>query len=203
MEKCLNIGKNVGKTDYQFSQPIFFSKERDTLVHKWPSLHLYAFPLGTLLPQFVRWIREDRCSALLVALLWQNQSWFPEMVQLLVAVPWPIPLRRNLLSQAKGTIWLHISGGGCQIVSVASRRESSSLPQRVVNTILEARMPSARRCLYTLRWPVFSDWCAVQKVDPFSCNIVSIWSFLQEWPEMTMILGQATARSSSGQCKVM
>lgn len=36
---------------------------------------------------------------------WQNQSWFPELTQLLSAAPWPIPLRNDLLSQAKGMIW--------------------------------------------------------------------------------------------------
>lgn len=128
MEKCLNIGKNVGKTDFQLisrrelSLPnILLKGERHKLAHKWPSLHLYAFPLGTLLPQFVRWIREeDRCSVLLVALLWQNQSWFPEMVQLLSAVPWPIPLRRDLLSQAKGTIWHHHPRCGASIYGLST-----------------------------------------------------------------------------------
>lgn len=34
-----------------------------------------------------------------------NQPWFPELMDLLVAPPWPIPLRRDLLSQAGDTIW--------------------------------------------------------------------------------------------------
>ncbi len=37
--------------------------------------------------------------------LWRNQPWVSELFQLLIAAPWLIPLRRDLLSQANGTIW--------------------------------------------------------------------------------------------------
>ncbi len=37
--------------------------------------------------------------------LWRNQHWFAELSWLFTAAPWPIPLRRDLLSQANGTIW--------------------------------------------------------------------------------------------------
>ncbi len=37
--------------------------------------------------------------------LWRNQTWFPELIQLLSAAPWPIPLRTDLLSHVRGTIW--------------------------------------------------------------------------------------------------
>ncbi len=37
--------------------------------------------------------------------LWTNQPWVSKLFQLLKAAPWPIPLRRDLLSQANGTIW--------------------------------------------------------------------------------------------------
>ncbi len=30
---------------------------------------------------------------------WPNQPWFPELVELLTAAPWSIPLRRDLLSR--------------------------------------------------------------------------------------------------------
>lgn len=64
------------------------------------------------------WVREDRCSILLVTPPWQNQPWFPGMI------PLPIPLRRDLLSQVRGTI-LHP-----QVVeppSMAAWREPSRL----------------------------------------------------------------------------
>ncbi len=85
--------------------PTYYSKDRDALAHDWPNLLLYAFPPIALLPQVVRRIREQGHKVLLVAPLWRNQPWLSELTQLLTAAPWPVPLRRDLLSQAKGTIW--------------------------------------------------------------------------------------------------
>ncbi|KAI2654623.1 Transposon Ty3-G Gag-Pol polyprotein [Labeo rohita] len=78
--------------------PIYFSKERDALAQDWPNLLLYAFPPTSLIPQILKRVREQRHKLLLVAPLWRTQPWFPELCQLLCAAPWPIPLRRDLLS---------------------------------------------------------------------------------------------------------
>ncbi len=85
--------------------PTCYSKDRDALAHDWPNLLLYAFPPIALLPQVVRRIREQGHKVLLVAPLWRNQPWLSELTQLLTAAPWTVPLRRDLLSQANGTIW--------------------------------------------------------------------------------------------------
>ncbi len=82
--------------------PTYYLKVRDVY---WPNLLLYAFPPIVLIPKAVRWIREQGRKVLLVAPLWENQPWLSELTQLLVAAPWPMPLRRDLLSQANGTIW--------------------------------------------------------------------------------------------------
>ncbi len=79
--------------------------DRDALAHDWPNLLLYAFPPIALLPQVVRRVREQGHKVLLVAPLWRNQPWLSELTQLLTTAPWPVPLRRDLLSQANGTIW--------------------------------------------------------------------------------------------------
>ncbi len=85
--------------------PTYYLKVRDALAHDWPNLLLYAFPPIVLIPKVVRWIREQGRKVLLVAPLWENQPWLSELTQLLVAAPWPVPLRRDLLSQVNGTIW--------------------------------------------------------------------------------------------------
>ncbi len=82
-----------------------YSKDRDALAHDWPNLLLYAFPPIALLPQVVRRVREQGHKVLLVAPLWRNQPWLSELTRLLTAAPWPVPLRRDLLSQANRTIW--------------------------------------------------------------------------------------------------
>ena len=85
--------------------PIFFSKRRDALAHVWPSLPLYAFPPIAMLPQTIKKIRETASAVLLIAPLWRNRTWFSDLIQLSDTAPWPIPLRKDLLTQAKGKIW--------------------------------------------------------------------------------------------------
>ncbi len=48
---------------------------------------------------------ENNGRIIPIAPLWRNQPWVSELFQLLKAIPWPIPFRRDLLSQANGTIW--------------------------------------------------------------------------------------------------
>ncbi len=74
--------------------------------HSWPrGLRKYAFPPVSLLAQTLCKIREDEEQVLLVAPYWPNRTWFPELMLLATAPPWPIPLRKDLLSQRRGTLW--------------------------------------------------------------------------------------------------
>ncbi len=78
----------------------------DALAHSWPrALCKYAFPPVSLLAQTLCKVREDEEQVLLVAPFWPTRTWFPELILLATAPPWPIPLRKDLLSQGLGTIW--------------------------------------------------------------------------------------------------
>ena len=78
----------------------------DALAHSWPlGLRKYAFPPVSLLAQTLCKIREDEEQVLMVAPFWPGRTWFPELVLLATAPPWPIPLRKDLLSQRRGTLW--------------------------------------------------------------------------------------------------
>ncbi len=78
----------------------------DALAHSWPrGLRKYTFPPVSLLAQTLCKIREDEEQVLLVAPYWPNRTWFPELMLLATAPPWPIPLRKDLLSQRRGTLW--------------------------------------------------------------------------------------------------
>ncbi len=78
----------------------------DALAHSWPrALCKYEFPPVSLLAQTLCKVREDEEQVLLVAPFWPTRTWFPELILLATAPPWPIPLRKDLLSQGLGTIW--------------------------------------------------------------------------------------------------
>ncbi len=62
---------------------------------------------------------------------------------------------------------------------LAAQREPTGLPERVLNTISEARAPSTR-CLYALKWSVFSTWCLNLGENPSTSELAVVLSFLQE-----------------------
>ncbi len=73
----------------------------DALAHSWPrALCKYAFPPMSLLAQTLCKLREDEEQVLLVAPYWLTRTWFPELISLVTAPPWRIPLRKDL-----GIIW--------------------------------------------------------------------------------------------------
>ncbi len=128
---------------------IFFTKSTDALAHEWPSLPLYAFLPVALLPQVLRRVREQRHKLILIAPLWRNQPWVSKLFQLLKASLWPIPLRQDppLSSERYGIHGLSYAPCMC------GRSKPFVLPERVLNTMAEARVPCTRR-LYALKWSI-------------------------------------------------
>ncbi len=79
---------------------------QNALAHSWPrALYKYAFHPVSLLAQTLCKVREDEEQVLLVAPYWPTRTWFSELMLLVTAPPWRIPLRKDLLSQGLGTIW--------------------------------------------------------------------------------------------------
>ncbi len=78
----------------------------DALAHSWPrGLRKYAFPPVSLLAQTLCKVREEEEQILLVAPYWPTRTWFTELMLLVTAPPWQIPLRKDLLTQRRGTLW--------------------------------------------------------------------------------------------------
>ncbi len=60
-------------------------------------------PPVKMLPQVLHQkFREEKASVLLITPYWSNRPWFPDLLEILTAPPWPILLSRDLLSQADG-----------------------------------------------------------------------------------------------------
>lgn len=57
-----------------------------------------------ILHQVLSKIREEKESVLLITMKWPTQPWFPDLLKILSGLPWPIPLWRDFLSQANGSI---------------------------------------------------------------------------------------------------
>ncbi len=110
--------------------------------------------------------------------LWWNQPWLSELIPAAesssVADPFETgpPLsseRYDIASPAR------VIGPAY----VAARREPFVLPERVLNTMPEARAPSTRR-IYALKWAIFSTWCQGRDLVPVTSDVSVVLSFQQE-----------------------
>lgn len=77
----------------------------DALAHEWPRVLLYAFPPLELITATLSRVREKKHCLILVAPYWPAMHWMAEIFQLLCNRPWPLPLRSDLVTQARGEIF--------------------------------------------------------------------------------------------------
>ena len=87
--------------------PVYFapiadpqSAGTDAMMQSWDDLQAYAFPPFGLLHCVLSKVWQSRGLELtLVALFWLKHPWFPDLLELLVAVPVFLPQRKDLLRQ--------------------------------------------------------------------------------------------------------
>ena len=77
----------------------------DALAHEWPMAWLYAFPPFPLIQATLDRVMERGHRMLLVSPCWPRRPWFTVLLSLISGTPWPLPLRPDLLSQARGALW--------------------------------------------------------------------------------------------------
>lgn len=92
--------------------PLFFSLHDrgallvvDAFAHEWPCAPLYALAPLAWIPPTLPKVRENSPSLILIASHWPSMHWLVEVRQLVQGRPWPLPLCRDLLSQAHGQIF--------------------------------------------------------------------------------------------------
>ena len=85
----------------------------DAISIDWNPIHAYAFPPFHLIQTVINKIRISQCRIVLIAPLWPDRPWFPELLGLLVSPLVSLPVMPNLLVQLKGRI-LHQNPGHLQ-----------------------------------------------------------------------------------------
>lgn len=70
----------------------------DAFSISWSDLYCYAFPPFSLLGRVVQKVRRDKAYCMIIAPVWPTQSWFSDLLQLLVDDPILLPVIDNLLT---------------------------------------------------------------------------------------------------------
>ena len=94
---ALNLNKKLAT--YISPIPEVGAWKVDSLVQSWSNLYAYAYPPTSLIRASLNKIRTDGAEVILVAPCWPNQEWFPELLDLSVDFPVPLPATRKLLKQ--------------------------------------------------------------------------------------------------------
>ena len=112
--------------------PVYFSPVRDpmsagtdAMLQSWDGMEVYAFPPFAMIQQVLLKLRQcKRVSMTLIAPFWPQRSWFPDLLDLLVEVPFALPQRRDLLRQPH----FHRHHRNLRVLSLAAWRLCSEPP---------------------------------------------------------------------------
>ena len=133
----------------------------DALAHKWPRVLRYALPPITLIALTPASARNEGLSLILIAPHWTGKHWLADIVQLLCGQPAPLPLGRDLLTQAHGEVFPP-SPRETDSLGFAPERSNLTtvgLPQNEIDTIQGTRAPSTRSLYDCFDHDSFSVLC--------------------------------------------
>ncbi len=143
---------------------------REALTHSWlRGICKYLFPPVSLVAQTLCKIREDEEQILLVVQYSPTRTWFPELMHV-TAPPWQIPLRKDLLTQRRGTLWQPHPDATLCLVPGRDVEVLGDLPQDLIDTITSARATYTRHA-HSLKWNLFVKWYSSHREDPRNCPI--------------------------------
>lgn len=121
----------------------------DALSVSWEGMFAYAFPPPILIPKILMKVRQENCLILLVVPLAPHQSWFPQLLELIVDVPLKLPVLHDLLSQNRG-LSLHPNPRSLNLAVwkiSADQNLQSSFLQKLPNIWNNLSDPPHRDCI--------------------------------------------------------
>lgn len=65
----------------------------------WTGMFAYAYPPPIILPKVLQKVLNENCTIILIAPVWPRQSWYPQILELMIDFPIRLPLIPDLLSQ--------------------------------------------------------------------------------------------------------
>jgi hypothetical protein len=148
----------------------------DALAHDWSATTLYAFPPFPLITTTLDRVSLKGHWQLLIVTYWPRRLWSSLLLSLLCGTQWQLPLRPDLLSQARGS-----GPTPPPVLGLAPERRkwaSLGIQDNVVSTVQNTRA-SSTNVSYNMRWGIFFSWCEGHNVAPESCDVHTVLHFLQ------------------------
>ena len=150
----------------------------DAISMDWNRIHAYAFPPFHLIQTVINKVRISQCRIVLIAPLWPDRPWFPELLGLLVSPPVSLPVMPNLLAQLKGRI-LHQNPGHLQLHTwelSSNLSKINNFQAKLQSMSLSGRDSTVK--VYDAKWQIFRDWANQRKIDPIQATPQIVADFL-------------------------
>ena len=168
-----------------FVSPIPDSKALaiDAMSMNWDGIHAYAFPPFHIIPAILTKIRMHRCKIVLIAPLWPQRTWFPELLHLSIAAPIFLPVIPGFLTQKTGTgnsVLVHQNPQSLSLLAWILSNDQSQIKnfsRDIAEHVSKARRPSSRK-VYEAKWGIFSSWCRTRKITPSKASVSNVADFL-------------------------
>ena len=118
----LKVDLFASRLDHQLSQYISWRPDpgamtTDAFQTPWASLQGYAFPPFVLLGRVLAKVRKGQEAIVLVTPLWQAESWYPILLNMLIDNPRGIRSFRDLLQDPQGDLDPLVQQGSLQLVA--------------------------------------------------------------------------------------
>ena len=151
----------------------------DAISMEWNRIHAYAFPPFHLIQTVINKIRISQCKIVLIAPLWPDRPWFPELLGLLVSPPVSLPVMPNLLAQLKRQNSASKPGSSTtsRLGIVKQSLRDKQLSSEVAEHVSKARRDSTVK-VYDAKWQIFRDWANQRKIDPIQATPQIVADFL-------------------------
>ena len=151
----------------------------DAISMDWNRIHTYAFPPFHLIQTVINKIRISQCKIVLIAPLWPDRPWFPELLGLLVSPPVSLLVIPNLLAQLKGRI-LHQNPGHLQLHAWELSNNLSEIDnfQAMLRSTSQKLGRDSTVKVYDAKWQIFRDWADQRKIDPIQATPQIVADFL-------------------------
>ena len=108
-----------------FSDPMAVGT--DAFLQSWDYLDMYAYPPINIIRRVLnKLMQSEKARMTLIAPLWPQKEWFPDLLSLLVDSPRSLPCRRDLLRQPH----FHRYHQNLQGLALVAWRLSSALPEQ-------------------------------------------------------------------------
>ena len=152
----------------------------DAFSMNWNHLHAYPFPPTIMIPSVLNKIRQSQCRIVLIAPLWLQQTWFSEVLHLLVSAPVRLSLFPYLFTQAKGkfqhqnllALNLHAWELSNNQLEIKKFRKMLQILSPISTNINSESLSREMDRFF------FTRWCHRRKVNPVSAPLTVIGGFL-------------------------